>query len=394
MAARLSRKSAAFLVRELRNLFQSARQSWSEGNRPWAALLIAAAATTTSLLLHEHSLAPMIWRSGAVSASLPLRSELLRLPMSFFLPTAYLPEWGAVVQLLVVIGLGELMLGRWFTVAIAAIAHVVSTLTARGLIDGGHGKVIGLPLSLAHVLDTGPSAATVAVGVCLLVAIRAHWCTSILCASLAIAALATPGLDGTEHAVALACGVVGGFVRRPFSSVEAGARRHPVSVGIYCSAMTETRASVSGTVEATADEVFAVLIDPRNHVEIDGSGMLEAAPDARVMTAVGDTFVINMDREPLGDLPLGKYRVINTVTRFEPGRAVEWSVGTKEKRANGYVYGWEIDTDASGATICTNYCDWSDSPDSNRAHYPLIPTSMMQGSVNNLVAFMQRRIDS
>jgi hypothetical protein len=155
--------------------------------------------------------------------------------------------------------------------------------------------------------------------------------------------------------------------------------------------MTETRSSVSATVEATADEVFEVLIDPKNHVEIDGSGMLEAAPDARIMRSVGDTFVINMDREPLGDLPLGKYKVINTVTRFEPGRVLEWSVGTKEKRANGYVYGWQIASDESGTTTCTNYCDWSESAESNRAHFPLVPASMMQRSVDNLVALLQRR---
>ncbi len=156
--------------------------------------------------------------------------------------------------------------------------------------------------------------------------------------------------------------------------------------------MTQTRSSVSATVNATTDEVFAILIDPKNHVEIDGSGMLEAAPDARLMTSVGDTFVINMDREPLGDLPLGKYRVINTVTKFEPGRVLEWSVGTREKRSNGYVYGWEITSDdESGATTCTNYCDWSERPESDHAHFPLLPIAMMQGSVDNLVALLEKR---
>jgi hypothetical protein len=204
------------LLRELRNLFVFARESWSKGNRPWAAVTVALAATAISLMLHESALAPTIWHSGAVSASLPLRSELLRLPMSLFLPTPYLPEWGAVTQLLIVIGLGELIVGRWFTVAVAVIAQGVATLTARGLIDGGHAKLIGLPISLSHVLDTGPSAATVAVGICLLIAVRDRWLASILCASLVVAALVSPGLDGTEHAVALVCGVAGGFVHCRF----------------------------------------------------------------------------------------------------------------------------------------------------------------------------------
>ncbi len=203
-------------MRELRNLVILARQSWSDGNRPWAALTVAGAAAAISLLLHVPTWAPTIWHSGAVYASLPLRIELLRLPMSLFLPTPYLPEWGAVAQLLLVIGLGELILGRWFTVVVAVIANGVATLAARGLIDGGHGNLIGLPLSLSHVLDTGPSGATIAVGVCLLIAGRDYWCASVLCASLAIAALVAPGLDGIEHAVAVVCGVLAGCVHRSY----------------------------------------------------------------------------------------------------------------------------------------------------------------------------------
>ena len=61
---------------------------------------------------------------------------------------------------------------------------------------------------------------------------------------------------------------------------------------------------------------------------IDGSGMLEAAPDAQPLTAVGDTFDIDMDRTPLNDIPgLVKYSVRNTVTQIEPGRLVEWTIG-------------------------------------------------------------------
>jgi hypothetical protein len=214
--ARATGSDKPALQRELWNLVLFARESWSKGNRPWAAVTVALAATAISLMLHESALAPTIWHSGAVYASLPLGSELLRLPMSLFLPTPYLPEWGAVAQLLIVIGLGELILGRWFTVAVAVIAQGVATLTARGLIDGGHAKFIGLPISLSHVLDTGPSAATVAVGVCLLIAVRDRWLASILCASLVAAALISPGLDGTEHAVALVCGLVGGSVHCRF----------------------------------------------------------------------------------------------------------------------------------------------------------------------------------
>ena len=38
-----------------------------------------------------------------------------------------------------------------------------------------------------------------------------------------------------------------------------------------------------------------------------------------------------MDRDALGDLPLGKYQVLNTVTKFERDRLLEWNVGSAER---------------------------------------------------------------
>src|SRR5271163_1048943 len=64
----------------------------------------------------------------------------------------------------------------------------------------------------------------------------------------------------------------------------------------------EDRIAASRTVTASPAEVFRIVTDPAMHVEIDGSGMLQAAPGARRLEAPGDTFVMDMDREPLGDV--------------------------------------------------------------------------------------------
>ena len=69
---------------------------------------------------------------------------------------------------------------------------------------------------------------------------------------------------------------------------------------------------------APAHHLFEIVSDPNGHVAIDGSGMLISAPDASVVTGVGDRFLVNMDREPLGDVPMGKYQVENVVVVFEP----------------------------------------------------------------------------
>ena len=61
------------------------------------------------------------------------------------------------------------------------------------------------------------------------------------------------------------------------------------------------RVSASRRVRASAADVFCLVADPAGHVHIDGSGMLDAAPDARPLTAVGQTFDMQMDRTPLND---------------------------------------------------------------------------------------------
>jgi hypothetical protein len=199
---------------ELRHLIDLARNAWSNGKRPWLGISMGTIAVVVSILLRDPTIGRPLWHSGAVYASLPLPTELARLPMSLFLPTPYLPLWGAVAQLVVVLGLGELVLGRLMTAAIATVGHVVATLAARVVIDLVHASWFGLSPSLVHVLDTGPSAAVTAVGAYLLLSTGMNRCTALLCLGLLIGALIVTGIDGVEHLVALACGLCPGFVSR------------------------------------------------------------------------------------------------------------------------------------------------------------------------------------
>jgi len=200
------------LNREFFHLWLLARYAWSRGVRPWLGIATALACVLVSVFLHFHILRPELWHSGDVYAALPLTSELARLPMSLFFPATYLPLWAACAQLLVVIGLGELILGRWLTIAVALVAHFGSTLIARTLLLSVHGHVLGLTPGLAHALDTGPSAATTAVGACLLIAARMNRSAVLLCVGLLVAALVAPGLDGVEHTAALIWGLLAGFL--------------------------------------------------------------------------------------------------------------------------------------------------------------------------------------
>ena len=67
------------------------------------------------------------------------------------------------------------------------------------------------------------------------------------------------------------------------------------------------RIEVQRTIAAPAADIFAVLCDPQGHVAIDARDA--AGRRGRPGQAVGDSFVVHMDREALNDFPLGKYDV-------------------------------------------------------------------------------------
>jgi uncharacterized protein YndB with AHSA1/START domain len=149
---------------------------------------------------------------------------------------------------------------------------------------------------------------------------------------------------------------------------------------------TSERIEASGLISAPVDLIFRLITDPQGHVDIDGSGMLVAAPNAQRLTEPGETFTINMDREPLGDVPLGKYWVTNTVTIIEPGRRLEWNVAFQDTPPIGHVYGYELNPVDDDHTEVVSYCDWSSISEEWRGHldFPIVPLAMLQRSLEKL----------
>ena len=155
--------------------------------------------------------------------------------------------------------------------------------------------------------------------------------------------------------------------------------------------ISENRLSVSRPMAASCARIFAVVASPQGHVELDGSGMLLAAPDAQPLGAVGDRFVIDMDREPLGDVPMGKYSVLNIVTDIEVDARVEWSVAVVDRPRFGHVYGYLLEPTGEAETMVTNYCDWSGVPAEwrERVSWPVVPPAMLERSLDNLQAIVE-----
>src|SRR3954463_4880034 len=148
---------------------------------------------------------------------------------------------------------------------------------------------------------------------------------------------------------------------------------------------TESRLELMRLINAPPGAVFAVITDPAGHVKIDGSGMLVAAQSSSPMARVGDSFVMNMDREALGDVPLGKYQVRNTVTAFVQNELFEWNVGGVDQPPFGHVYGYRLAPGSDGATAVTHYVDWSGVRAGRiRDRFPIVPAHMLEKSLDNL----------
>lgn len=142
------------------------------------------------------------------------------------------------------------------------------------------------------------------------------------------------------------------------------------------------RLEVQRAIAADPEAIFRVLTDPHGHVDIDSSGMLMDATGDPV-TAVGDTFVVHMDREALNDYPLGLYDVTVKIVRLEPAREVAWTI---EGQLNlGHVYGYKLEP-IDGGTLVTSYYDWSSVDQSwkDAAIFPVIPEGALRATLGIL----------
>jgi hypothetical protein len=147
--------------------------------------------------------------------------------------------------------------------------------------------------------------------------------------------------------------------------------------------MADERLEVQRTIPADPATIFKILSDPQGHVAIDSSGMLMDATGEPVK-AVGDSFVVHMDREALNDYPMGLYDVTVTITKFVPDQEIAWTILGQIRPQIGHVYGYTLEPaeggggDArgggaggggaggggaggggAGGTLVTSYYDWS-----------------------------------
>ena len=156
--------------------------------------------------------------------------------------------------------------------------------------------------------------------------------------------------------------------------------------------MSDERLEATRTIPAAPADIFAVLRDPHGHVAIDSSGMLQDA-SGDPAAAVGDTFVIHMDREALGDYPLGRYDVTVHITAFEQDREIAWTIVGQIEPQIGHVYGYRLEPADDGATLVTSYYDWSDIDPVWRESdiFPIIPQTALRATLGILERTVRQR---
>jgi uncharacterized protein YndB with AHSA1/START domain len=124
--------------------------------------------------------------------------------------------------------------------------------------------------------------------------------------------------------------------------------------------MTTEALSVTTTVPASAEAVFAVLADPASHAAIDGTGWVCEPLDCERLTTSGQVFRMGMYH---ADHPDGRYEIANQVRELDPPRAISWEPGTEDAEGRlsfgGWIWRYNLASAADGGTEVRLTYDWS-----------------------------------
>lgn len=106
--------------------------------------------------------------------------------------------------------------------------------------------------------------------------------------------------------------------------------------------------TVERVIPAPAEEIFAVLADPRRHPEIDGSGTVREVKDAPERLALGARFGMSMK--------FGlAYSMMNEVVEFEEGRRIAWQTRPPSPLAarcvGGRIWRYELEPVDGGTRV-------------------------------------------
>ncbi|MFD2757818.1 SRPBCC family protein [Gulosibacter faecalis] len=141
---------------------------------------------------------------------------------------------------------------------------------------------------------------------------------------------------------------------------------------------------------ASAPEIFDVLRNPTLHTDFDPKQMIVSVDpsSADPITAVGDTFTMNMFAEARG----GDYRMVNLVTEYESNRAIAWKPAMEGYPAIGFRWTWRLEPRDADSTFVSLTYDWLDVTHEGflrKNTFPVFQPESFDASVDALVEFVE-----
>jgi hypothetical protein len=169
--------------------------------RQWARFALGPAATLVvvvlSLAYRTHAGHAFLLQYAITRPADGWLAVLVKLPLSMFAPAALLPFWFAMVQVGVVYGLAQALLGWRRTIVVALAGHAAATFSAHLWILAG--RPFGVGHRFDHFGDAGPSVAVVALIAYIAVVRGAGWLALTLVAYHSVEIAVFNGLSQREH---------------------------------------------------------------------------------------------------------------------------------------------------------------------------------------------------
>lgn len=147
----------------------------------------------------------------------------------------------------------------------------------------------------------------------------------------------------------------------------------------------DTSITVNRFIDASAQDLFAVLSNPERHAELDGSGFVVSDEKTDRITESGQVFRMNMTGPHMG----GDYQTDNTVTGYDKNHLLAWATAPADSEPPGWEWVWELEAQGPDATDVRLTYSWDKVSDQDllaKLHFPLVARSQLEDSLGNLAS--------